>query len=612
MKKTSLALSVISALSSAAVFATDIPADETIVVTANRFAQNSTDILSSIKVITRQDIEFSPAQSVAELINEVNGFQMAQNGGAAQTTSLFSRGTNSGHTLVVIDGQRISSATLGQVAFANISTDQIDRIEIIKGPRASLWGSDAIGGVIQIFTRQLNAGELAVDLSLGNQSLQQTNISTAFSHGEGSTTVTLSAKSADGYDVFETAEPDDDGYNREDISIVGGQQLNPNWRLNWLGKYNQGLTDYDSAFGGSNKSELETKQWQLTATQDLASFHQVFTWGQQVNESINFIDGGVKKDGSFFETKRLQASWLGNYQVSEQLTTTLGLDFIREEVDTKPTFDGKPGYVEEQRDKKALFTHILFDDNNIILDGALRYDDIEGVDNKWTYNTSAGLRFGEQSLISVNLGRGFKEPSFNDLYYPPGAFSYGNDELKAESSTSAELLLKTSFNDIQTEISVYKTTIDDLIEWVPNEKFAYHPLNVNKAKITGLELNFAGNLLGLEQSLQLGYLDAKNDSDDKPLIRRAKHTARYQLSHDFDHLNLLASIDYQGKREDSVWPGTIELPSHTLVNLSAAYTFNNAWKLALKANNVFDKDYVTNNHYIGQPAQYLLTVSYRQ
>ncbi|WP_281560187.1 TonB-dependent receptor [Thalassomonas sp. RHCl1] len=621
MKKNILALSVASALTSTLAVAapaesgsakSGISVDETLVVTASRIQQNSADILSSVKIITREEIDLSPALSIAELINDVNGFQLSQNGGIAQTTGIFSRGTNAGHTLVIIDGQRIGSATLGLVEFANISTDQIERVEIIKGPRASLWGSDAIGGVIQIFTRQLNAGELALDLSVGNQSQQQGSLSSAFAHGDGKTTITLSAKSAEGYDVLDNAEPDDDGYHREDISIIGTQNINPQWRVNWLAKYNQGQSDYDSAFGGNNKSELETKQWHLTAIQDTGLWYQQFSWGQQIDESIDFIEGGNKKDGSFFETKRLQANWLGSYQVSQALTTSVGVDLTREEVDTKKRANNQPGYDKTERDKKALYGHIAYDEETILLDGALRYDDIEGIDNKFTYNASAGLRFGDQSLISINLGRGFKEPSFNDLYYPEDAFSYGNPELKAETSNSAEILLKTSVADIQTELSVYKTKIDDLIEWVPDENFKYNPLNIHKATIKGAELNLTADLFGFSQSLQLGYLDAVNDGTNKPLIRRAKHTARYQISRDFDNLNLLASVNYQGKREDSEWPSTTELPSHTLVNLSAAYSFNSQWKLTLKANNLFDRDYVTNNHYVGQPAQYLLTLNYRQ
>jgi len=616
MKKTLLALTIISTFTASLASANNtIDETETIVVTANRISQNSTDLLSSIKVISRADIDLSSATSVAELLNQVNGLQISQNGGAGQTTSLFSRGTNSGHTLVIIDGQRISSATLGQVAFADISIEQIERIEIIKGPRAALWGSDAIGGVIQIFTRQLAAGEVAVDIGLGNFNQQQISVSGALAHGDGSTTFTAAAKSSDGYDVFTGTEDDNDGYSRENFSMVGQQILNKNWQLNWLAKYDQGTSEFDSAWGGANESSFEnsfeSKQWQLSAKQVAGDWSHTLFVGQQQNESSTYDKNKPELEGSFFQTTRLQASWLGALQLSEQLTSNLGVDLIDEKVETATTYEVT------QRDNKAAFARLAFDNNHIILDGSLRYDDIEGVDSEVTYNLSAGLRFAQQSLISLNIGSGFKAPSFNDLYFPKGIYSYGNPDLVAETSNSIELLVKSEFYGINTELSIYNITIENLIEWQPDANFAYHPINVNKAEIDGIELTLAAALLGLNHQVQFNYLDAKDSNTNQPLIRRAKQTASYQISQNWQQLNLLASINYQGEREDSAFdpitflPIRVPLASNTLVNISAAYQVTTDWSVALKVNNLFDREYNTNNNYIGQPAQYLLTVSYR-
>ncbi len=538
------------------------------------------------------------------MLNEVNGLQISQNGGAGQTTSLFSRGTNSGHTLVVIDGQRISSATLGQVAFAELAIEQVERIEIIKGPRAALWGSDAIGGVIQIFTRQLAAGEVAADIGFGNMNQQQFTVSGALGHGDGSTTFTAATKSSDGYDVFDGGDDDDDGYSRESLSMVGQQALNKQWRLNWLAKYNQGESEFDTGFGG-DKSSFENQQWQLSANQQNENWNQVFSIGQQQNEN--------KNTGSFslFQTSRLQAGWLGGLQLTEQLITNVGLDFISEEVEATTSYDVT------QRDIKSAFARLAFDNNNIILDGALRYDDIEGIDSEATYNLSAGIRFAPDSLVSLSIGSGFKAPSFNDLYYPEGTYSYGNPDLVAETSSSIELLVKSEFSGINTELSIYNTDIENLIEWQPDANFAYHPINVNKAEIDGIELSLSAEFLGLDHQVHLNYLDARDSNTKKPLIRRAKQTASYQVSQSWEALNLLASINYQGEREDAAFdpvtfaPIRVLLPSHTLVNVSAIYQVTSDWSVALKVNNLFDKNYVNNNNYIGQPAQYLLTVSYR-
>lgn len=616
MKKTLLALTIASTFTSGLVFADseekNTDETETIVVTANRTPQNKSDLLSSIKVITRVDIELSSANSVAELLNEVNGLQISQNGGAGQATSLFTRGTNSGHTLVVIDGQRISSATLGQVPFADLSTEQIDRIEVIKGPRAALWGSDAIGGVIQIFTSQLKAGEVAVDFGLGNEGQQQATISGAISHGDGSTTFTASSKSSDGYDVYDLTESDDDGYNRENFSVVGNQQLNQEWQVNWLAKYNQGKSEYDPALGSANESSFDTLQWQISAIQNTGDWYQQLFIGQQKNQSTTFGNGISENNGSIFETDRMQASWIASYQLTNQLSSSFGIDLINEKVDSATNYNI------DERDIHSVFTRLAYDNDTIILDGAIRYDDIENVDSEITYNLSAGLRFAQDSLISVNIGSGFKAPSFNDLYYPNDGWSYGDPSLQAETSDSIELIVKSSFTGISAELNIYNTQIDNLIEWLPDENFAYHPVNINKAEINGVELTLAAQLLGLNHQLQLNYLDAKDDTTDEPLIRRAKHNASYQISQVWEKLSLLASVNYQGDRKDTDFdpvtfaPIRVQLPSHTTVNTSVSYQVDEAWELGLKINNLFDKDYVTNNYYVGQPAQYLLTVSYRK
>lgn len=623
MKKKIIALTIASTLAPALVLAnqesTNIEETETIVVTANRTAQSSTDLLSSVKVISREDIDLSSANSVAELLNDVNGLQISQNGGAGQTTSLFSRGTNSGHTLIIVDGQRISSATLGQTALSDLAVEQIERIEVIKGPRAALWGSDAIGGVIQIFTRKLAGGEVAADLAVGNMNQKQFSASGAINHGNGSTTFTASAKSSEGYDVFALAEDDDDGYSRENASIIGQQTLSKEWQLNWLAKYDQGESDYDNAYGGANESAFENTQWQFSASQSNENWQQTMYVGQQQNATKSFGNGIAKNDATPFETSRIQASWLGALQLTEQLSSNIGFDYINEQVETATA------YTITERDMKAAFTRLAYDNSTIIVDGSLRYDDIEYVDSEVTYNISVGSRFAEDSLISLNIGSGFKAPSFNDLYYPEGTYSYGNPDLVPETSNSIELLVKSNFVGVSTEISVYSTEIENLIEWQPDENYAYHPINVSKAEIEGVELTLNSSFLGLNHQLQLGYLDAfqpiyKEEIDKiikAPLIRRAKHTASYQVSQQWEKLNFLASINYQGEREDTAFdPVTFEpirvvLPSHTLVNVSAAYQLTNDWSVAVKINNLFDKDYVTNNNYIGQPAQYLFSVSYR-
>ena len=581
-------------------------ADETIVITANRTPQLLSSVLNSVEVLTQDDIQLSSAQSIGEVLNNINGLQLSQNGGPGQSATIFTRGTNAGHTLVVIDGQRIGSATLGQVEFANISTAQIERIEIIKGPRAALWGSDAIGGVIQIFTRQLEEGEIVATFGLGSDGQQQGSVSTAIAHGDGSTTVTASARASDGYDVRNTGEDDEDGYNRENISLVGSQQLDENWKLKWLAKYNQGLTEYDNLWG-ANKKSFEAYQWQVSAIQVQDEFSQEIILGKDQNKSLSYGNDTVEKDGSLFQTTRTQATWLANYQFTQAFSSTAGVDFYNEKVETSGS-----SYTEDERDNYAVFIRGGYNNDGLILDASLRYDDIENVDSEVTYNASIGHTFAESSLISLNFGSGFKVPSFNDLYYPEDDYSKGYDSLISETSDTIELLIKHSIDNLSAEVSFYQTKVDNLIDWNPSAiDGKYTPENIDKAKIQGVEVTLNTSLFGFDHEVQWAYLDAKNDTTDERLIRRAKNTASYHLTKHWDKVSLLADVNYQGGRLDSQWPGTTSLPSHTLVNLGTSYELSQDWKLNLKVNNLFDKDYVSVITYVGQPRQYLLSVTYQ-
>jgi len=175
--------------------------DETIIVTANRLEQNVQDALTDIAIIEREDIERLQPQSFTDLLVNVAGLDITQKGGPGQDASIFSRGTNSNQLLILIDGVRVGSATLGGKSIATIAISQIERLEIVKGPRAALWGSDAIGGVIQIFTRRYQSGEHRIALTAGSNSTRDIDASAGFGSETFSNTITYSHKKTDGFDA---------------------------------------------------------------------------------------------------------------------------------------------------------------------------------------------------------------------------------------------------------------------------------------------------------------------------------------------------------------------------------------------------------------------------
>jgi len=260
MKKTIIALSISSLLYSSISFAEEAntakinKADETIVITANRTIQDKFDTLASVNIFTRENIEQIQPLSVSDLLGRVAGISINTQGTSAHKTSAFVRGTNSDHVLILVDGVRVGSATLGSKSIANIPVQLVERVEVIKGPRAALWGSDAIGGVIQIFTRDLSAGEGQAGIKVGSDSLYQGYGAIGFGNAQNNYTLSATAEKSDGFDVivpdgsskYTVDQNDKDGYDRQSIALAGTSQFTQAYALELNTQYDQGTTEIDS------------------------------------------------------------------------------------------------------------------------------------------------------------------------------------------------------------------------------------------------------------------------------------------------------------------------------------------------------------------------------
>lgn len=597
-----LTIAVATALSSQVALAEQITqtADENIIVTASRYERSVDEVLASVAVIDRSDIEKIQPLSVADLLQTVAGVDIAKQGGQGQETSSFTRGTNSSHTLILVDGVRVGSATLGGTSLANIPTEQIERIEVVKGPRASLYGSDAIGGVVQIFTRQLSGGEYGASVELGSDSFKKASVYAGISHGNGSTTFSLSAEENDGYDVYAAAEADEDGYDRVNVAVKGEQKLNENWQLGWVGRYDDGGTEFDDTFGGEYINEQEFTNHVIQGTLDYSSdaWQHNFLLSQSRDSSVSFGTNLPKADADKFETRRHQFSYVGNYQVNNQLSVIMGGDFYRDEITTKTA------YAEDERDVIAGFIGGLYEHGALITEATVRYDDVENIDSESTYNLSSGYHLTDTVFAGFNLGTGFKAPSFNDLYYPWG----GNPDLVSETSDSIEFLVKADLFGYKTEVSVYQTDIEDLIEWAPLEDnpFVWMPQNVDDAEIDGAEISIEKAVDNFSTNFFYSYVDAKDANTNERLSRRARHTANLAMSYTLNDWAFAANYGHHGSRYD----GGVKLENYNLVDLSVNYQINSDWQVQVKANNVFDEDYQNVNNYVAPGAEYFIKLTY--
>jgi vitamin B12 transporter len=594
--KSLLSLAIAGAISTSFIASANAESDvkdiEVLTVTATRSSLNIDDALTSQVVITRADIELANPISILDLLSSVPSIDVASNGGKGQTSSIFMRGTSSDHTLVLIDGIRVSSATSGGTSLNTISPEMIERIEIVQGPRAALWGSDAIGGVIQIFTRQLADGEFFAGASFGTNSYQKYKAGVGISHGDGQTSITVSKEKSDGFDVKEGTETDDDGYDFTSVAIRGKQKVTTDFSLNWLLSSDSGDNEFDGFYNGS---DIKNHAWLIQANyqSDISGVNSntSFSIGQNRDSADSLKDG---ESQGVFETRRNQYSIVNNSQLSNDLQLNVGVDHYQDDVSKSTTT-----YNVEERDTTGVFVHTLYTNNAMTYEATLRHDNVEDINSENTYNVGVGYKVNSDSRIVVNYGTGFKAPTFNDLYYPFG----GNTELDSEFSKSGEVFFETKLEDINVSWNFYHSTVDDLIVW-DGEKAD----NIEKAEINGLEFALNFEKLGGIHDFNMSYTDAENKQTKEQLVRRAKEKFNYKFTTSIQEADIYMEYQFVGSRLDS---NSVNLNSYQLVNLGLNYDISKNVSISSRITNLLDKEYQTANTYNTQERAFYIGVTYQ-
>lgn len=573
--------------------------DKTLVITANRTEQNINDVLAAVEVITREDIERIQPSSVADLFDTVAGLDVARNGGAGQQASLFTRGTNSDHTLVLIDGVRVGSATTGNKALSSIPVSQIERIEIVKGPRASLWGSDAIGGVIQIFTRRLTSNEWAAQIRAGSNSTVAGDISFGFGSDKIANTVTLSYEDSAGFDAFDDSsefgpdsQPDDDGFDRLSAAIRGDYELSDATNLQWVAQIDQGNSQYDNNFG-ADQSDYDNYFWNIKYTYVADSWQSEFAV-KQSQDSTQAVGVGPQ---SVFETTRNQINALTQYQLNQDITFIGGIEHFVDDVSASAIvqFDGSvANFADEERATDSVFLSSQLQFGELLSEFSVRHDDIENVDKVTTFNASLGYHISDSIMLAASRSKGFKAPTFNDLYYP----GFSNPNLTSEVSYNSEVLLRWTGDNQQFVINFFDNQVDDLIAFKFDPAVGFAPFNVDKADLSGHEVVYQLKNGKINHKVSASFVDAKDLSIDAftglpkgtQLIRRAKEHYGYEITADLGALSLFSQINYTGPRPDTDFstglPATLD--SFFSVDLGATYTFDKHWNLKVKVSDFTD------------------------
>ncbi len=579
---------------------------DTINVTATRTARTADETLASVTVITRKDIDTTQAMDLPQLLGGLPGINTSSNGGFGKTTSLFLRGTNSNQVLVLIDGVRVGSASIGSTAWEHVPISQIERIEVVRGPQSHIYGSDAIGGVIQIFTRDgAGAKGTRVDGEIGYGTYDTFEGDLGVSGGNDSTSYSLriGRLQSRGFDATEDNNPDKDGYDRTSLSGNLKHRFENGLTFQLTGMRASGNNEYD---GFDPSADYDADFLQQVVTGKLS--YTLNPWwdmslsaGESRDKSENYVNGEFDSE---FETRRPQASWQNDFAVGDNGLLTAGVDFVRDEV------DGTTEYSETTRDNTGVFAQYLGDYGRHNVSAGLRYDDNESFGGHTTGNIAWGYGIQDSLRLIASYGTAFKAPTFNDLYYQDPFGSNGNPDLDPETSQSIEFGLEGTPEWGNWSLRAYRTDIDDLIQWAEVAPWVWQPQNIASARIDGLEASASTELDGWQISAALTLLDPKDKDTGNLLPSRSKQTFRLDLDRRFGSTGVGATVRARSHSYNDP-DNEVRIPGYGLLDLRMDHYITPDWGLRAQVRNLFDKSYQTRAGYNEPGTEIFLSVFYR-
>lgn len=594
-------------LPTAAFAQTTIPINPTLVITANRVEQPVSSVLAPVVVIDRAEIESRQVQSLPDLLKTLPGVQMATLGGRGHISSLFVRGTNSNHSLVLMNGRPIAAMVAGTPDLSQIPLGNIERIEYIRGPRAAVYGSDAIGGVINLITKTSakNGSETHLKGGAGSNGYGQGELRTVQSLGQKTDmNMLIGYERTDGFDVVaNTKQPDRDGFNSKNGQFGLNHTFNDAWSADFNAQRYQNLTEFDGRY---DQQQVDTFQYDggLKFQSKALTSRLEASYGE--NSSKSWEESKGKSSADPTHTGMTNISWINSWSGIEDLNLTGGVDWQREQMKSDSRSGGQPFTVPD-RDNTGAFVVGSYVWRPFLFELSGRTDDNQQYGRHNTWSAASGLDIDEHHNVRLSYGTAFKAPSFMDLYYGVPA------ELKPEESKNLELGLSGRYSVWDWSVNFYRNRIDNLIYCLTSMSYTCNPKNTT-ADIKGVETELGIDTGPVHHRLSYDYTRAKDTGNqDLQLLRRAEHKGSWIADTRFDAATLTAELLYVGKRYDNNWATNqrVELGAYTLLNLAASYEVTQQFILGGRIDNLFDRDYAPAYGYASPGTEFKVTADYR-
>jgi len=565
---------------------------EPVVVTATRVEVPTKEAASSVTIIEGKTLEAKHHRSVLEALRVVPGLDIVQTGGAGGTTSAFLRGGNSNHTLVLIDGVQVNSPATGAYDFSDLTTDNIERIEIIRGPQSTLYGSDAVGGIIHIITKKGEGNSISsVSIEGGSfGSYRETlQISGATDRGDYSFSAGRSDTEGISKANKKNGNSEKDGYENSTFSSRIGFNLSHDTRLEWTARFSDAASEIDGCCPTADDPNALQNRHFLASSLSLSSPVTAW-WDQKIQLSLQQDKlEGIDPDTPFgnfeIDTESQRLDWQNNLQVGTHNLVTVGYEYEAQEGKNKGSF-------EKRFYNNAFYAFNQFQLSPLVFNLGLRTDDNNGFGAETTYKAEAAYLLElTGSKIHAAYGTGFRAPTLNDLFFPGS----GNPNLKPEESRSFEVGIEQALlsEKVQVTATYFHTRVDDLIIFVSDPlTFVGMPENIEEAKMKGWEIGLSvmpSEILSISANYTL--TDAINRITGKRLNRRPKHKISGTITlKPAENLHFDLDVHYVGKRFNDT-ANAVKMGGYTLVNLSGSIHLSKGTQLFTRIENLFDKEY---------------------
>ncbi|MCW5648641.1 MAG: TonB-dependent receptor [Ramlibacter sp.] len=549
------------------------------VVTATRNPTRTDDLVSDVVVIDRATIEAGMARTLPELLARNAGLQVSANGTTGKTSSVFIRGTESRHTILLVDGVRYGSATAGTPNWDTIPLDMIERIEVLKGPASALYGSEGVGGVVQIFTRRGREGfHPYASATVGSERWREWT--GGFTGGQGAWTWALGLQqlrergisSTNPNVQFGNFNADRDPFNQDALNASVALQINPHWRVDASVLYSDGVSHYDDGPGIDTRSAVRA----LTAQAGLKG-RVLAGWDSELRyaRGVDTSDTLVASSPGAFKTVQDQWTW------QNTVDTPLGLVLAGAEHRVQ-TVSGSTAYSVSERTLNGLFAGLNGSAGPHSWQLNVRRDRNSQFGGSSTGFAGYGYRINPAWRINVSHGTSFVAPSFNQLYYP----GFGNPLLQPERGRNTDLGLTWAAGGHEVKLVRFDNKIRG---YMTNTTL---PVNIPRSRIDGWTLGYEGQLGGWSLRAGLDTLNPRNELNGRQLPRRAKRQLSLGVDHRTGAWRYGASLLQVGQRFDDA-ANTRVLAAYTTLDLHADWQFAPQWSLQAKVNNLTDRAYET-------------------